>query len=59
MRVGLVHLPLSVGGELTYEEREELCLDLERIGKIASEPVRFEIAEKTLEERFMAVDIKP
>jgi len=57
MKVGPVRLPLSVGGELTYEEREELRLDLEKIGKITPRPVKFEIAEKTLEERFMAVDI--
>jgi len=59
MKVGPVRLPLSVGGELTYEEREELRLDLEKIGKIAPKPVKFEIAEKTLEERFMAIDITP
>jgi 4-hydroxy-tetrahydrodipicolinate synthase len=59
MKVGPVRLPLSVGGELTYEEREELRLDLERIGKIVLKPVKFEIAEKVLEERFMAIDITP
>jgi len=59
MKVGPVRLPLSVGGELTYEEREELRLDLEKIGKINPKPIKFEIAEKTLEERFMAIDITP
>jgi len=59
MKVGSVRLPLSVGGELTYEEREELRLDLEKIGKIVPKPVKFEIAEKALEERFMAIDITP
>jgi len=59
MKMGPVRLPLSVGGELTYEEREELRLDLEKIGKITPKPVKFEIAEKTLEERFMAIDITP
>jgi len=59
MKVGPVRLPLSVGGELTYEEREELRLDLEKIGKIAPKPVKFEIAERKLEERFMAIDITP
>jgi len=59
VRMGRVRLPLSVGGELTYEEREELRLDLEKIGKITPKPVKFEIAEKTLEERFMAIDITP
>ena len=59
MKIGSGRLPLSVGRELTYEEREELRLDMEKIGKIASEPVRFQVEEKTLEERFMAIDIKP
>jgi len=59
VRVGPVRLPLSVGGELTYEEREELRLDLEKIGKIVSKPVQFEVAEKALEERFMAIGVTP
>jgi len=59
LKVGPVRLPLSVGGELTYEEREELRLDLERIGKIVPKPVKFEVAEKVLEERFMAIGVTP
>jgi len=59
LKVGPVRSPLSVGGELTYEEREELRLDLEKIGKITPKSVKFEVAEKVLEERFMAIDITP
>jgi len=59
LKVGPVRLPLSVGGELTYEEREELRLDLEKIGKITPKPIKFEIAEKKFEERFTAIDITP
>lgn len=59
LKVGPVRLPLSVGGELTYEEREELRLDLEKIGKITPKPVKFEIGKKKLTERFMAIDITP
>jgi len=59
IKVGPVRRPLSVGGELTYEEREELRLDLEKIGKITPKPIRFEIEEKVLEERFTAIDITP
>jgi len=59
LKAGPVRLPLSVGGELTYEEREELRLDLEKTGKITPKLVKFEIAEKTLEERFMSIDITP
>jgi 4-hydroxy-tetrahydrodipicolinate synthase len=59
IKVGPVRKPLSVGGELTYEAREELRLDLEKIGKIKPKMVTFEIAEKPIEERFMAVNITP
>lgn len=59
LKVGKVRPPLSVGGELTYEAREELRLALEKIGKIKSRPVRFERKEEALEERFRTVDITP
>ncbi len=59
IKVGPVRKPLSVGGELTYEAREELRLDLEKIGKIKPKTITFEIAEKPMEERFMAIDITP
>ncbi len=51
--VGPVRLPLSIGGELTYEEFEELRIDLEKIGKLVkkmTKPVKVKtkrlIAEK-------------
>jgi len=59
IKVGPVRKPLSVGGELTYESKEELRLDLEKIGKIQPKPVTFEITEKPIQERFMAIDVTP
>ncbi|MEM3623674.1 MAG: 4-hydroxy-tetrahydrodipicolinate synthase [Candidatus Bathyarchaeia archaeon] len=59
IKVGPVRKPLSVGGELTYEAREELRLDLEKIGKITPKPITFEITEKPIEERFMTINITP
>ena len=59
IKVGPVRMPLSIGGELTYESREELRLDLEKIGKIEAKPITFEIEEKQIEERFNAIDITP
>jgi 4-hydroxy-tetrahydrodipicolinate synthase len=59
MKVGPVRQPLSVGGELTYEAREELRLDLEKIGKIEPKPITFEIEEKPIEERFRSIDVTP
>jgi 4-hydroxy-tetrahydrodipicolinate synthase len=58
-KVGPVRLPLSVGGELTYEEREELRLDLEKIGKIPLKVVKFEIEKKAITEQFHAINITP
>ena len=59
IKVGPVRKPLSFGGELTYEAKEELRLDLEKIGKIKPKAITFEIAEKPIEERFMAIDVTP
>jgi 4-hydroxy-tetrahydrodipicolinate synthase len=59
VKVGPVRMPLSVGGELTYEAREELRLDLEKVGKIEAKPITFEIEEKRIEERFRAIDVTP
>jgi 4-hydroxy-tetrahydrodipicolinate synthase len=59
IKVGPVRKPLSVGGELTYEAKEELRLDLEKIGKVPPKPIIAEIVEKPLEERFMTVEINP
>jgi 4-hydroxy-tetrahydrodipicolinate synthase len=59
LKVGRVRQPLSVGGELTYETREELRLALEKIGKVEPRPVKFELEEEALEERFRTVDITP
>jgi len=59
IKVGPPRQPLSVGGELTYESREELRLDLEKLGKIEPKPITFEIEEKPIEQRFMAVDVTP
>jgi formaldehyde-activating enzyme len=59
IKVGPVRMPLSVGGELTYEAKEELRLDLEKIGKIKPKQITFEITSQPIEQRFMAVNITP
>ena len=40
IEVGPVRLPLSIGGELTYEELEELRIDLEKIGKLEKKTIK-------------------
>ena len=58
--VGPVRLPLSIGGELSYEEMEELRIDLEKIGKIERKVVTVEVVPgKPIQERFAAVGITP
>ncbi len=58
--VGPVRLPLSVGGELTYEERDELRLDLEKIGKVKRRVVEVEApTTKPIVERFSGIGIEP
>ncbi len=59
VKVGPVRKPLSVGGELTYEAREELRIELEKLGKIKPKTITFEIGEKPIEERFKTIDITP
>src|SRR3990170_2850784 len=59
VKVGHARKPLSVGGELTYEAREELRLELEKIGKIPPKLVTVEMAEKPIEERFEMVELSP
>lgn len=44
---------------MTYESREELRLDLEKLGKIEPKSITFEIEEKPIQQRFMAVDVTP
>jgi 4-hydroxy-tetrahydrodipicolinate synthase len=58
--VGPVRLPLSVGGELSYEEKDELRLDLEKIGKMKRRVVEVEApTAKPLAERFSGIGIGP
>jgi 4-hydroxy-tetrahydrodipicolinate synthase len=59
INVGKARLPLSLGGELTYEASEELRLELEKLGKVEPRPIDLETKEVPLEERFKGVHITP
>jgi 4-hydroxy-tetrahydrodipicolinate synthase len=59
LKVGPVRSPLSVGGELTYEAKEELRIELEKLGKIKPKTISFEVNEKPLKTRFTAIDVTP
>jgi len=59
IEVGPVRLPLTVGGELTYEEKDELRLDLEKIGKTKPRAVEAEApTAMPLVERFSGIGIE-
>ena len=58
--VGKPRLPLEIGGSITYELREELRMELERIGKIELRVVEVQISpHKVLQERFGVVGVTP
>lgn len=60
IEVGKPRLPLEIGGSITYELREELRMELERIGKIEPRVVEVQITpEKSLQERFGVVGVTP
>jgi formaldehyde-activating enzyme len=58
--VGPPRWPLSVGGELTFENKEEIRIELEKLGKIEKKVVQFEVVPGVpIEQRFAAVDLTP
>ncbi|MFX1474595.1 MAG: formaldehyde-activating enzyme, partial [Promethearchaeota archaeon] len=60
IRVGKPRLPLTFGGVLTYENREEIRIELEKLGKVKPEDVQFQVAhEKPLTSRFGVFGFTP
>jgi 4-hydroxy-tetrahydrodipicolinate synthase len=60
VKVGAPRKPLkAVGGALSHETRAEIQLELERIGKIASQDTPFEYPDCPLEARFGDLEISP
>ncbi len=60
LNVGKSRNPLALGGELSYEDKEELRIELEKLGKIEKEKVEVEIKPGApLEKRFGAIGITP
>ena len=57
--VGKPRLPLTLGGVLTYENREEIRIELEKLGKVKHKPVLVEVKTKEpIETRFGVFGIK-
>ncbi len=60
VNVGAPRLPLEIGGNLSFELREELRVELERIGKIAMRVVEVQVTpELVLQERFGVTGVTP
>jgi|WetSurMetagenome_2_1015567.scaffolds.fasta_scaffold61902_2 4-hydroxy-tetrahydrodipicolinate synthase len=55
--VGPPRKPYGIGGELTYENREELRLELERLGKTPRQPVEAGFIAQRLEQRFTNIEL--
>ncbi|MCZ2844879.1 MAG: 4-hydroxy-tetrahydrodipicolinate synthase [Candidatus Bathyarchaeota archaeon] len=57
---GNARLPLTYGGELSYEDAEELRIELEKIKKIEVKPMKVEVkTEKPVSERFALIGVTP
>ena len=58
--VGNPRLPLTLGGELTYEDREEIRIELEKLGKVKRTEVVVEVEpSQPLQERFGVFGFTP
>jgi 4-hydroxy-tetrahydrodipicolinate synthase len=58
--VGKPRLPLTYGGVLSYENREEIRIELEKLGKAKYEEVKIEVeSEKPLKSRFGVFGFTP
>ncbi|MFW9896144.1 MAG: 4-hydroxy-tetrahydrodipicolinate synthase [Candidatus Thorarchaeota archaeon] len=57
--VGTTRQPLVIGDALSYEIKDELRVELEKLGLIEKKEIHFEIGEKPLTSRFYAIGITP
>jgi len=57
--VGMTRRPIVLGDVVSWELREEFRVELEKLGLLERKPVRFELPEKPVTERFYRVDVTP
>ncbi|NIQ32271.1 MAG: hypothetical protein GTN80_01245, partial [Nitrososphaeria archaeon] len=57
--VGVTRRPLILGDTLSWEDREEFRIELERLGLIEEEKIAFEFEDKRSERNFTAVGLTP
>lgn len=59
VNVGKCRKPLMVGDTLSYENKEEIRVELERLGKITREEITFEVEGKEITSRFTTAGVTP
>ncbi len=59
IEVGTCRRPLMIGDTLSYENKEEIRVELEKLGKIAEKEITFKLPDKELKSRFTTADITP
>ncbi len=60
VKVGKPRLPLTFGGVLTYENREEIRIELEKLGKVKRKEIKVEVEpEQPLDARFGVFGFTP
>ena len=60
LKVGGTRRPIIIGDTVSYELREELRIELEKLGLLERKPITVKVKpDKLLEERFYAVDVTP
>ncbi|MGQ9543078.1 MAG: 4-hydroxy-tetrahydrodipicolinate synthase [Candidatus Bathyarchaeia archaeon] len=59
IKVGPVRLPLSIGGELTYEDLEELRIELETAGKVERKIVEPEMLMRSITPEVSKITTSP
>lgn len=57
--VGMCRKPLMIGDTLSYENKEEIRIELEKLDKIEKEEITFHLEEKEIVSRFTTAGITP
>jgi 4-hydroxy-tetrahydrodipicolinate synthase len=57
--VGMTRSPIVVGDTVSWELREELRIELEKLGLLEKKKIEFKLPDKPVTERFYRVDVTP
>ncbi|KYK28246.1 MAG: hypothetical protein AYK19_00500 [Theionarchaea archaeon DG-70-1] len=59
IKVGTCRKPLLIGDTLSYENKEEIRIELEKLAKIERKEITFKLEGKEVKSRFTTADITP